>query len=189
MLTELGPLPIPLILFVCIGFCLCTVGITASTVSLEGRSLWILKEAPLSTGDIFAAKAGFQMLLSLPFVAVTVGLLWYVFGLTALEGAALLAASLLLSAAVSLAGLLLNLFFPKMDAPNDTMVVKNSTAAFLAVFADLLLLAGAGFFCFALETPLGQGGSLLAAALLLAAVTAVLVAVLNTKGRKLFAEL
>ncbi|MEG2138615.1 MAG: hypothetical protein RRY64_08140, partial [Oscillospiraceae bacterium] len=190
MLTaEVGLLPLPLILFAVLGFVLSTVGITASSVSLEGRSLWVLREAPVSDTDIFAAKAGFQILLCLPFLVVTVILLWFSFGLTVLDGTALLLATLLFSAVVALFGLLANLRFPKLDAPNDTVVVKNSASALLSLCGELLLLIGAGFLCYLLQAPLGYGGSLLAVSLLLAAVTAILVVLLNTKGRKLFAEL
>ncbi|MEG2421458.1 MAG: hypothetical protein RSB55_07895 [Oscillospiraceae bacterium] len=190
MLTaEVGLLPLPLILFAVLGFVLSTVGITASSVSLEGRSLWVLREAPVSDREILAAKAGFQILLCLPFLAVTVVLLWFSFGLTILEGTALLLATLLFSAVVAFLGLLANLRFPKLDAPNDTMVVKNSASALLSMCGELLLLIGAGFLCYLLQAPLGYGGSLLAVSLLLAAVTAALVVLLNTKGRKLFAEL
>ncbi|MEG2420717.1 MAG: hypothetical protein RSB55_04135 [Oscillospiraceae bacterium] len=187
--AEIGPLPLPLTLFAVLGFMLSTVGITASSVSLEGRSLWILKEAPVSVGDIFAAKAGFQILLCLPFLVVTVVLLWFSFGLTLLDGTALLLAALLFSAVVALLGLLANLRFPKLDASNDTLVVKNSASALLSMCGELLLLVVLGFLCYLLQAPLGHGGSLLAVSLLLAAATAALVAALHTAGRTLFAQL
>ena len=66
--------------------------ITASSISLEGQNLWILREAPLSPGMIFSAKVGFQLALTLPCLGVgTAGLAWGL-GLSAPEGAALLCA-------------------------------------------------------------------------------------------------
>lgn len=64
-LTQ-GLLPVVPILALSVAFLLSTTEITASSISLEGRQLWILKEAPVSAGEIFLVKAGMQMLVTLP---------------------------------------------------------------------------------------------------------------------------
>ena len=47
-------------------FCLCTCPIAAPSVSLEGKYLWILREAPMPGSTLLWVKAGFQLLLTLP---------------------------------------------------------------------------------------------------------------------------
>ncbi|MEG1594498.1 MAG: hypothetical protein RR350_08800, partial [Oscillibacter sp.] len=186
---QLGPLPIPLLLLICVGFFLATVGISASSVSLEGRQVWILKEAPVSVHDIFLAKAGFQMLLCLPCVVLSVVLLAFAFGLTVLDGAGLLVATLAFSSAVAPMGLLINLFFPKMDAMNDTTVVKNSASALLSLLFNAVLLAIACLICHLVRGTLGDGVGLLAAGLVCAGAAGGTAAVLRGKGQALFRAL
>ncbi len=49
-----------------IGFCLCTCPITAPSISLEGKYLWILWESPIEESSLLWVKVGFQLLLTLP---------------------------------------------------------------------------------------------------------------------------
>ncbi len=49
-----------------IGFCLCTCPITAPSISLEGKYLWILRESPIEESSLLWVKVGFQLLLTLP---------------------------------------------------------------------------------------------------------------------------
>ncbi|MEG2119631.1 MAG: hypothetical protein RRY53_04690, partial [Pseudoflavonifractor sp.] len=186
---QMGALPLALILLATVGFFVSTVAITASSISLEGRQLWILKEAPVSTAEIFAAKVNFQMLLCLPIVALSLLLLWFAFPLSPAEGVLLLLAALIYSVAVAYLGLLLNLRFPKLDAVNDTMVVKNSISAVVALFSNILLLAAACGGCALVQGAVGSAGGLLTACLIFAGAVAGCRVLLRTKGEKLFAAL
>ena len=51
---------------------------------------------------------------------------------------------------VALYGLAVNLLFPKMDAPNDTIVVKQSVSALIGALGGWVILAAAvgGYFLF-----------------------------------------
>ena len=139
MLVQAGAGDVPLLFLAAavIAFMLSTVAITGSSISLEGRHLWILKEAPVAAGEILDVKAGFQLLLVCPCVLVCcVGLTWGL-GLALTEGAALLAAGLAFAGFDALLGLTANLCFPKLDALNDTVVVKQSAAAFASAFGGM----------------------------------------------------
>ena len=128
---------------------LATVSTSCVSISMEGRSLWLLKSLPLPGRTILYAKAWFNILVGWPITAVCTLLLWWAFGFTALQEVALLFASAGLSATVSLGGVAVNLIFPKLDAPNDTMVVKQSMAAFIGIFGGMAL-AGAGILLYLL---------------------------------------
>ena len=125
-----------------IGFLVSTVAITGSSISLEGKCLWILREAPVPAGELLQVKAGFQLLLVCPCVLVCgVGMAWGL-RLRFAEGAALLAAGLALAGFTALLGLVANLCLPKLDALNDMVVVKQSAASMAATFGGMAVVRG-----------------------------------------------
>ena len=82
--VEAGGLTLPLtgLLAAGIWFVLSTAAVTASSISLEGNRLWILKEAPVGTATLFRIKAGFQLLLTLPCLLTGTALLSLALGLS-----------------------------------------------------------------------------------------------------------
>ncbi len=80
-----------------------------------------------------------------------------------------------------------NLLLPRLDGENETLIIKQSASTMVAMLASfalvgllvgLFFLAGTNFFIF-----------LLAGIALLAVMNAVVFALLNTHGKKLFAQL
>ena len=68
--AGLGSVPLLTLAAGAIGFMLSTVAITGSSISLEGRNLWIIKESPVSASEALGVKAGFQLLLACPCAAL-----------------------------------------------------------------------------------------------------------------------
>ena len=164
--------------------------VSCVSISLEGKTLWILKEAPLSVGKIFLAKAGFQFLLGAFTTVVCTPLLGYALGLRIADAAIILLFTLLSALFSAVNGLFINLLFPRMDAENDTMVIKNSASVLITMLFNFLVLAAlVGLFF--LVQPLGLGfvGFSAVAAGVLAALNVLAIVLLNTKGRKMFARL
>lgn len=125
---------------VVIGFCLCICPIAAPSVSLEGKYLWILRESPIEESSLLWIKVGFQLLLTLP-CTVTAGMCVSVaFGFALWQTVALLSATLLFAAGHAAFGMLMGLCFPKLDAVNETVIIKQSMAAVLAMFVPMALL-------------------------------------------------
>ena len=148
---------------------LSTVAVTASSISLEGRNLWILKEAPVETGAILRAKAGFQVLVTLPCLLIGVAGLTRGLGLTAAQGAELFLLGTAFAGFDAALGLAINLCHPKLDAINDMVVVKQSMTSVMAVFGGMAAAAAVVGSFWGLREALGElGGVLLCVALLLA---------------------
>ena len=101
----------------------------------------------------------------------------------------LLVLGLLFSGVMSQGGLLANLFLPKLDAPNDTVVVKQSASVLIVMFGSWGLLAALGFGYFFLFSRLGEAAGLLIAAGICALLNLVLWRLLATVGVKLFRNL
>lgn len=160
------------------------------SLSLEGRAFWIIKEAPLSYARVSASKILFNFFLNAALVLVCTPMLAYAFNLPALHAVIVALLSLLSGLLMSCCAFIMNLFFPRMDSENETVVIKQSTSVLLSMLAGLLLL---GAF-------LGAGFGLLQAGLTFMPIAALLVVLillfiglciifLKTKGRRLYEEL
>lgn len=162
---------------------------TAICISLEGKQLWILKAAPIPARGIFAVKVGFQLLLEVPCLLVSTLCLAFAFSLTAGEALLMLAAELSIGLCMALLGLFVNLCMPRLDAPNDTIVVKQSGSVMVTMLsAFVLVAAGAGLYVLTAGA-LGTALALLPPAALFLALSAAFYAILAAKGEKMFIEL
>lgn len=117
----------------------CLMPVTAASVSLEGKNLWIAQSLPLTTGDFLKGKLLFSLLLNLPFLvlAVILSALALHVTLTELLWLAILPALFTLFSCVL--GLFVNLHLPLMNWENETRVVKQSASAMVACLAGMLL--------------------------------------------------
>lgn len=128
-----------------IAFLLCTCPISAPSVSLEGRYFWILREAPVREETILWVKVGFHLMLTVPCSLVAGICISAALTLPLWQILVLLAATLLFAVWQAVFGMLMGLCFPKMDAVNETIVVKQSMAVMLGIFVPMAALGGAGF--------------------------------------------
>ncbi|MEA5051664.1 MAG: hypothetical protein VB021_09380 [Oscillospiraceae bacterium] len=164
--------------------------ITASSVSLEGRNLWVLRSSPLSEKDIFGAKILFHLAMSTP-VTLLCGIVAALVaaGLTGGERAALVLLPTLLSVLAAISGLYLNLLFPKLEWDDEAAVVKQSAASGLSVLAGMLMTALPVAVYFLLGGALASGAKLLAAGGVFALLIVLFWVLLMTDGKKRFREL
>lgn len=136
-LTMMGGMDalLPLILL-CIAFILSMTATSCVSISLEGKTLWILKEAPISPTIFFSAKACLNFIVAFPLTALCVLVLGLLYGVSLPLIAAFLLFSAAFSGFVAFSGLVINLFFPKMDAPSDALVVKQSASCMVGLFGN-----------------------------------------------------
>ena len=163
------------------GFCLCTCPIAAPSISLEGKYLWIIRESPIADSALLWVKVRFQLLLTLPCTVIAGACLSIALRLPLWQSAALLLATLLFAVGHAMFGMLMGLVFPKLDAVNETVVVKQSLAANLAVFIPMAALGGAGWLYW-LGSKMAAWTALALPIALLALLTAVCAAVLAKRG-------
>ena len=187
--AGLGEMPLGLLAAATAVFLLSTVAVTGSSISLEGQNLWILKEAPVSAGEILAVKALFQVLLELPCLLVgTAGLAWGL-GMPLADWGALMLFGAAFGLCTALLGLTVNLLLPKLDAVNDMVVVKQSAASMGATFGSMLLAIGCGLAVWGLSGLMGTAAAQAVCALGLLAGSGLLAWWLGTKGTARFWEL
>ena len=172
-----------------IAFCLSTVAITGSSISLEGKQIWLLQCAPVPVTTILGMKVVFHLMVTLPCLAAGWVMLSLAFALTPAEWALLLLNGLLFALMCAPFGLWINLHFPKLDAVNDAVVVKQSAAAMLATFLPMVLILVFFLMWLFFSGPLGSVGLLSIYAILLAACTALSFLALVRQGPDLFRRL
>ncbi len=150
LISQLGiPADVLLVLLV-LGFCLMAsmVNFTASSVSLEGKSLWIIKSLPVPYGDALKAKLNLQVRLTVPPLLLAAAAAAYTFSLSNLDILGL-ALSLVFYAKLSAnLGLIANLQHVKLDWSNETQAIKQSISVLLSMLYSsmIVLLPGALYF-------------------------------------------
>lgn len=176
-----GALPVMPLAALVMGFCLCTCLITAPAISLEGKYLWILREAPLEESALLWIKVGFQLLLSLPCTVIGGVCIAIAVELPLWQGAVLVASMLIFAVGQAVFGMLAGLAFPKLDAVNETVVMKQSLAVFLGMLVPMAVLGLCGLLYW-LGGRLAAWAALALPLALLAALTAVCVLILVKRG-------
>ena len=139
-----GEVPVLPLVALLMGVMLSMCAIAAPSISLEGKYLWILREAPLGESALLWIKVGFELLLTVPCTVVTGVCLAIALEMPVWQWAALLTSTILFAIGHGMFGMLMGLAFPKLDAVNETVVVKQSLAVFLAMFAPMVLMGLGG---------------------------------------------
>lgn len=116
-----------------------TVAVTASSISLEGKSLWILKSLPVRAMDILSAKLRMNLILLLPFLLIDGVLLSVSLGLSGLPLVLVFLTPTVYGVLTALVGLMGNLKWHRFDWKNETQIVKQSFSAMLPVLVTMAL--------------------------------------------------
>lgn len=119
---------------------------TAPSVSLEGKSLWLMQSLPVEPWQALRAKLRMQVLLTVPplLLCAVCAAIVYPLGLVGLLVTAVFAASYALLGA--LAGLTLGVKMPVLTWTDQLMPIKQSAPVMLTLFGGMgytiLLFAG-----------------------------------------------
>ena len=114
--------------------------ITNSVISLEGRSINILKSLPINTKTILISKILTGLSLTTPILLVGDIILFIRFKTKVIEVLLLIILSILIPLVSHFIGLIFNLKYPKLDYENTTEVVKQSMSSFISVITGMILL-------------------------------------------------
>ena len=170
----------PTIISFCVMMC-CT---TSSSISLEGKNLWIMKSLPVEPKTIYLAKIYTNLTVLSPALidAVLLGL--------ALKAEPLVILLMVLITAIcsvfiSLFGLLMNLLLPNFNWSNETVVIKQGAAPMITIFSSIGIVAIQ--FVFMLLIP-NITLAYLGYFLVMALISAGLYAIILSYGTKRFAD-
>lgn len=135
-------LSLPILFYFLVLFSGAMTSISSSSISLEGRTINITKSLPVREESIINAKILMCMIIELPFLLVS-DLIFIIFLKPKLVYALLI---IILSFVIvflnAVIGLIVNLKYPKLNATNDTEVVKQSISSMVSVFIGMALFIG-----------------------------------------------
>ena len=163
--------------------------ISASSVSLEGKTLWQIRSMPVEASEALAAKLKLHVLINaIPGVilAVVLGVILKAGVLATVLMAAAVCCFVWLTGAL---GLVLNLKRPMLDWTNEAIPVKQGTPVLFSLlfgFLICLILFGLGAL---LVSALGRELTLAVLTLLMAAAALLLTRWIMRSGARIFEEL
>lgn len=157
--------------------------ITAPSVSLEGKSLWISQTLPIDMYHVLMAKVHLQLVLCAP-VLLAASVVFAVVLRTDVQLTVLMVLlPQLMNLLNALFGLTMNLAFPKFDWANEAVPVKQGMALLLTMLSTMVYtIAPALLYFFALGSLLSPTAFLWIYGALTAVLSALLWRYLRTRG-------
>ena len=123
-----------------ITICVLLSSTTMSSISLEGKNLWIVKSLPVPVKTIFLSKIAVNIAILMP-VILDVIILSIVFEFTITQGIIMFIMTIISICFISLLGLVINLCFPNLDWTTEVVAVKQSKATFITIFCAMAIVA------------------------------------------------
>lgn len=162
---------------------------TAASVSLEGKHLWVLQSFPVRAQQVLAAKLKLQLLLTvIPAIPLVAAVLWllqpdlcFVFLIPA--------AVLLFIVLMAAFGLAVNLKMPILNWTNEIVPIKQSMSVMVGLFGGWVILLGLGGIYYLAQSVISPALYMALVCVLMLALIAALLRWLFTAGSKIFSTL
>ncbi|MEG0019596.1 MAG: hypothetical protein RR728_03525 [Oscillospiraceae bacterium] len=117
---------------------------SAVSVSLEGQSLWVIKQLPVSGYSVFISKIIFNLFLTVP-VSLSISIAGiFMLNIRGFYALIVLIYPLIVCVFMAYAGLVVNLKFPSFNWTSETKVVKQSASMGIVTVCGMAL-AGVTF--------------------------------------------
>jgi ABC-2 type transport system permease protein len=111
--------------------------VSAPSISLEGKNLWISLSLPVDSSAVLLSKARMHMVVCIPATLLSAVALIFLMGLNAAEAALLLIVPVVFALFQAYFGVVVNLLFPKFDWINEITPIKQGISSLLAMFAGM----------------------------------------------------
>ena len=121
-----------------ISLCCVMSSTTNSSISLEGKSLWIMKSIPVSVDKIFLSKIMVNLTILIPTIIISSTFFGIYLHLNLLEFILIYLIPFAYALLSAFLGILFNLIFPKFDFTNEVQVIKQSISVFLSMIIGLI---------------------------------------------------
>ncbi len=163
--------------------------ITAPSISLEGKSIWITQSLPIPAEKVLLAKLRLHLLISVPAALLFAGVFAMLLGSTGKMLALMFLTPVLFILFCGLVGLTCNLKMPNLKWNNEAYAIKQSFSVLMAIFIVIAVLALLILAVRFLLDPLTAYELLLIFNAVTVAVSLVLYQWLRTRGAKIFSTL
>lgn len=112
--------------------------ISAPSISLEGKTLWLLKSLPIRPKTAFSAKSALHFAITAPFTLLASIVLSVVLRLSPLSAIICVLAALAFVLLCGRSGVIINLAFPNVKWTNETIVVKQGLSVLFSMLGGIL---------------------------------------------------
>lgn len=173
--------------FICliIGMLGASVIISAPTISIEARTMWITQSSPVPERDALLAKADMHILITLPFVYASVAIVLGTLNLDFTSTALVAVFPAINTTFNALLGVALNIKFPRFDWVSETSAVKHGAAPMLSWLLSMAIIAlPLAVYALALNAFMSMTIMFIAITVFLAVGSVGLYAYITTKGAK-----
>ena len=128
---------------ICLILCACSSMniISASSISLEAKTLWITKSLPVSSFDILMAKAKAHFIACAAGIVICSTVASIVSGASFAEAVMMYIAPLCISAFYGVIGVVINLHMPKFDWINEVACVKQGGSVIVSMLVNMAVVA------------------------------------------------
>lgn len=137
-ISELLPMLKPVLPMI-VSALIASVCTSCCSISLEGKSFWILKSLPISNKDIYNSKILFNLTVSIPALIISNILFIISLSLDPVTSILLFVSPIIFTIFSSVFGLFVNIKIPNFNWKNETAVVKQSIASMIGLLAPLLI--------------------------------------------------
>lgn len=135
--TELEFLVEPIILMI-LGFGASMIMISAPSISLEDKHLWIVQSLPVRPCQALFAKVCAHVIIATPSSVICSVIMSVMFKVSVIGSIGIVLALCAMNVFFAYFGLLLGLLFPKFDWQNENVAVKQGFAIFGAMFGGMI---------------------------------------------------
>ena len=111
---------------------------SASSISLEGKSFWIIKSMPIKPYTVLMAKTAAHTLICATASAVSAVLLLIAVRASAICWLIAIPFSVVSAVEIAIFGTVINVALPKLEFENEAQPVKQSLACFVVLFGQML---------------------------------------------------
>jgi len=176
--------------FIALTFCLfcATAPISACSISLEGKNMWLLKSSPINERHLFSSKVCVHLCIVEPCILLGATLLSIFLQFNILQIVTIFIFPTLANFILAFAGVLINLWQPILDWDNETKIVKQSLSVLLTMVLGVLL-AVAPYGIYKLFSAFPLYVTLIISIVLYIIVLTIVISLLYTIGVKMFRKL
>lgn len=114
--------------------------ITAPSISLEGKNLWIVQSMPIDKKNILMSKIHLHMVITEPVALLAAVVVCIVFKVDMMSGVLLFVLPLLFNLLCAVIGLIINLHVPNFDWISETVAIKQSASTMLTMLACFMVI-------------------------------------------------
>lgn len=185
---EIDPSIVPIFFLVVVSFMIGLMVTTSATISLEGKSFWILKSLPIKATQIIWSKIMIDMFFSLIAIIILMISLIVIANPPILVSLFVLILLIIITTINAIIGMIVNLNNYNFNWDQPVKVVKQGASVIITMLINLfiMIIFVGGLLALALGLKIGIYETLIIMTLLFACILTILIIFINKKGYKLF---